>query len=229
MDYPLQVTVTLSASSDDMPIHAISAHTTALLYNQSDLQEWVERQLDIHSGATLLVESANMGWQRFEVILLQDGAGDQTIAGLQAYLEPTGIAKADAGWVQPPVDIDTLMVETLSETCAALLEACNFKGVAGVTVAVDPATAQVFVLDLNIGTSRNIAFADVAGSQPLFEMAAKIALGASLAEVRSKEQRVKTQSRCVAVRLPVAPPLGSDTAGGAQDMVPPPARATPWA
>ncbi|MEJ2642779.1 MAG: hypothetical protein P8010_24780, partial [Desulfosarcinaceae bacterium] len=58
----------------------------ALLYNISDLNEWAEQQLEIHSEEMLLLEKANLDWQRFEVIVLQDGAGDQAIVGLQAYL-----------------------------------------------------------------------------------------------------------------------------------------------
>ena len=192
MEYPLQATLKSDGDPGD-------AEASALLYNQSDLKEWVEQQLDIDPGAALLLEKAHLGWQRFEVIVIRDGEGRQAVAGLQAYLEPTGTDTADTGWVQPPVSPDPKLTQALIETSRTLLDGSDLKGVASLTLAVDPDTHSGLVLDLSIGTSRTIAFAAVAAGRPLFEMAARIALGAPLAYVWPQEQST------VAVRVPVSP------------------------
>lgn len=215
MDFPLQVTVRPTAGSGS------AAGTTALMYNQSDLQEWIEQQLDIHPGASLLVERAALGWQRYEVIVLRDEAGQLAIAGLQAYIEPTGTATTDAGWVQPPVNADAQMLEALTATSRSLLENSDLKGVASLTLAMEPTTGQGVVLDLTLGTSRNIAFSAAASGLPLFRIAAKMALGSSLAEVWPEEGRMEASSGTVAVRLPVAPQATPPSTDGQQATVPP--------
>lgn len=215
MDFPLQVTLKPGTGSGP------AAGATTLIYNQSDLQEWVEQQLDIHPGASLLVEKADLGWQRFEVVVLRDEAGHQAIAGLQAYLEPTGTTTADAGWVQPPIEAGAQLIEALTATSHSLFENSDLKGTASLTIAMDPATGQGVVLDLTLGTSRNIAFCAAASGLPLFRIAVKIALGAALAEVWPEELRMEDSSGTVAVRLPVAPLSTPQTTDRQQDTLPP--------
>lgn len=219
IDFPLQVTLIPAIGPIDTTLAASTESTTAasasaLLYNQSDLQEWVEQQLDIHPGATLLLERVDLGWQRFEVIVLRDEAGHQAIAGLQAYLEPTGISTASAGWVQPPAKADAQLTEALAKTSHSLIECSDLKGVASLTIAVDSASDQGVILDLTLGTSRNIAFCAVASGRPLFEIAAKIALGTPLDEVWRE-----APSETVAVRLPVTPVPGSKFTVEQQDIM----------
>ncbi len=214
IDFPQQVTLMPAVDTMDTAIAASAASTSALLYNQSDLQEWVEQQLDIYPGAKLLLERVDLGWQRFEVIVLRDEAGHQAIAGLQAYLEPTGISTADASWVQPPVKADAQLTEALAKTSRSLFESSDLKGVASLTIAVHPTSGKGVILNLNLGTSRNIAFCAAASGLPLYEMVAKIALGTPLAEVWRE-----APSETVAVRLPVAPVSGTQPAGGRPDIM----------
>ncbi|MDJ0780927.1 MAG: ATP-grasp domain-containing protein, partial [Desulfosarcinaceae bacterium] len=90
---------------------------------------------------------------------------------------------------------------TLSQTSFDFLERSDLKGVASLTLAVDSATAQVVLTDLAVGNSRNIAFAAVSGGRPLFELATRLALGASLSEAYPE---VAVSDDVVTVRLPIA-------------------------
>jgi carbamoyl-phosphate synthase large subunit len=225
IDFPLQVSLVprrsqQPADDDQSPADSSAfdaaclamkpARPPVLLYNLSDLNEWAEQQLEIHSEKSLLLEKASLDLQRFEAIVLQDGAGHQVLAGLQAYLETTGVPAADAAWVQPPAAIPEALRDDLTRTSLTFCKGSDLNGLAALTFALDPVSGALVAVDLALGNSRNIAFAAVAGGYPLFEMAARMALGETLESLlpapadKSAAETFKT----MAVRLPVAPHPG---------------------
>lgn len=231
MGYPLHVNRTAGEQQNRPPKNETESETVvglgdgtsiqSLIYNQSDLETWAEQQLEIHPGATLLLEKAHLGWRRFEVVLLQDGGGDLVIAGLQEYFEPTGVPVAASGWVQPTAELETTLLEAITSRCTTLLAGSDLNGTAALTLAVDPSNQAPVILDMTLGTSRNIAFAATASGQPLFEMAARLALGASLSEVWPTAARELVPPSITAVRLPVALSNRASAAKGDDEIAPP--------
>jgi carbamoylphosphate synthase large subunit len=231
MGYPLHVNRTAGERRNPPQQDEVESETVvglgdatsiqSLIYNQSDLETWAEQQLEIHPGATLLLEKAHLGWRRFEVVLLQDASGDLVIAGLQAYFEPTGVPVAASGWVQPTGELETALVEAITPRCTELLAGYDLKGLAALTVALDPSSQTPLILDLTLGNSPNIAFAATASGQPLYEMAAELALGASLSQVWPTTARELAPPGTTAVRLPVVLPHLT-SASKADDEVAPP-------
>jgi carbamoyl-phosphate synthase large subunit len=109
------------------------------------------------------------------------------------HIEEAGVHSGDSACVLPPIDLSPLAIDTIEAHTEALARALSVRGLINIQFAVERAGGEVYVLEANPRASRTVPFVSKATGVPLAQAAARIMLGASLAQLR-KEGLVRPPS-----------------------------------
>ena len=134
-----------------------------------------------------------MGWKEFELELLRDSADNVVIICTVENLDPMGIHTGDSITVAPAMTLsDTAYQRMRDEAIIAMRSLGNFSGGCNIQFAQNPETEELIVIEINPRVSRSSALASKATGYPIAKIAAKLALGYRLDEL--KNQITKTTS-----------------------------------
>ena len=126
-----------------------------------------------------------------DVDALRDHAGEVVIGGVMEHIEEAGVHSGDSACAIPPQTLDADTVRRIEEHTRALADALDVRGLLNVQYAVkrDPADGdrdQVYVLEANPRASRTVPFVSKATGVPLAKAAARLMVGATVAELRAE-------------------------------------------
>ena len=130
-----------------------------------------------------------------DVDAIRDAAGEVLIGGVMEHVEEAGVHSGDSACVVPPPTLPRSVVEVIEAHTRAIADALDVRGLVNVQYAVKnvgPATsgpqlaAQVFVIEANPRASRTVPFVAKATGVPLAKVAARVMVGANLAELRAE-------------------------------------------
>ena len=161
----------------------------------------VEEQFDaaLRRGLTMspthevLVEKAVLGWKEFELELLRDANDNVVIICTVENLDPMGIHTGDSITVAPAMTLsDTAYQQMRDEAIQAMRSLGNFAGGCNIQFSQNPETEELIVIEINPRVSRSSALASKATGYPIAKIAAKLAIGYTLDEL--KNQITKTTS-----------------------------------
>ncbi|MEX1009576.1 MAG: carbamoyl-phosphate synthase large subunit [Acidimicrobiia bacterium] len=119
-----------------------------------------------------------------DVDALRDAGGDIVIGGVMEHIEAAGVHSGDSACAIPPQTLDAATVATIEANTRALADALDVRGLLNVQYAVKD--GQVLVIEANPRASRTVPFVSKATGVPLAKAAARVMLGASLAELRDE-------------------------------------------
>jgi carbamoyl-phosphate synthase large subunit len=119
-----------------------------------------------------------------DVDAIRDGAGEVLIGGVMEHVEEAGVHSGDSACVIPPPTLGASAVEVIEGYTRAIAEALGIKGLVNVQYAVKQ--GQVFVIEANPRASRTVPFAAKATGIPLAKLAARVMVGATLADLREE-------------------------------------------
>jgi carbamoyl-phosphate synthase large subunit len=119
-----------------------------------------------------------------DVDAIRDATGEVLIGGIMEHVEEAGVHSGDSACAIPPPTLAPLLVELLERHTAAIAAELEVEGLLNVQFAVKQ--GQVFVLEANPRASRTVPFVAKATGVPLAKVAARVMLGASLAELRAE-------------------------------------------
>jgi carbamoyl-phosphate synthase large subunit len=119
-----------------------------------------------------------------DVDALRDAGGEVVIGGVMEHIEEAGVHSGDSACAIPPQTLDAATVATIEENTRVLAGALDVRGLLNVQYAVKD--GQVLVLEANPRASRTVPFVSKATGVPLAKVAARVMLGASLAELRDE-------------------------------------------
>jgi len=119
-----------------------------------------------------------------DVDAVRDHTGDIFIAGVMEHVEEAGIHSGDSACMLPPVTLPKKVVETIEDYTRLIADALSVKGPINVQYAVKD--GAVFVIEANPRASRTIPFVAKATGVPVAKVAARVIVGATLAELRSE-------------------------------------------
>jgi carbamoyl-phosphate synthase large subunit len=119
-----------------------------------------------------------------DVDALRDAAGEVLIGGVMEHVEEAGVHSGDSACALPPYSLDASTVAVLEDYTRRLAEALDVRGLINVQYAVK--RGQVFVIEANPRASRTVPFVAKATGVPLVKAAARIMVGATIAELRAE-------------------------------------------
>jgi carbamoyl-phosphate synthase large subunit len=119
-----------------------------------------------------------------DVDALRDATGDVVIGGVMEHIEEAGVHSGDSACAIPPQTLDAATVATIEQHTRALADALDVRGLLNVQYAVKE--GQVLVIEANPRASRTVPFVSKATGVPLAKAAARVMVGATLAELRDE-------------------------------------------
>ncbi|MEY3060548.1 MAG: hypothetical protein RL000_1900, partial [Bacteroidota bacterium] len=157
------------------------------------LDEALNRGLSASPIHEVLVETAVLGWKEFELELLRDMKDNVAIICTVENFDPMGVHTGDSITVAPAMTLSDTAFQLMRNTAIRMMrELGNFAGGCNVQFALNPETEEIIAIEINPRVSRSSALASKATGYPIAKIAAKLALGYSLDEL--KNQITKTTS-----------------------------------
>src|SRR5678816_1567302 len=165
----------------------------SFVHSKNELDEALQRGLQASPIHEVLVEKAVQGWKEFELELLRDKNDNVVIICTVENLDPMGIHTGDSITVAPAMTLsDTAYQEMRNQAMKMMRSLGNFAGGCNVQFALNPETEDIIAVEINPRVSRSSALASKATGYPIAKIAAKLAIGYTLDEL--KNQITKTTS-----------------------------------
>ena len=144
---------------------------------------WGLRESPVHS---VLVEESLIGWKEYELEVMRDRADNFVVVCSIENLDPMGVHTGDSITVAPAQTLTDKEYQRLRDQARLVMRAVGVEtGGSNVQFAVDPASGRVVVIEMNPRVSRSSALASKATGFPIAKLAAKLAVGYTLDELRN--------------------------------------------
>ena len=158
-----------------------------IVHSKDELDDALERGLTASPIHEVLVEKAVLGWKEFELELLRDQADNVVIICTVENLDPMGIHTGDSITVAPAMTLsDTAFQEMRNKAILMMRSLGNFAGGCNVQFALNPDTEELIAVEINPRVSRSSALASKATGYPIAKIAAKLAIGYRLDELKNQ-------------------------------------------
>jgi carbamoyl-phosphate synthase large subunit len=157
-----------------------------IAYNPEEFEEICKRGLDLSPTKELLIEESLIGWKEFEMEVVRDKADNCIIVCSIENLDPMGIHTGDSITVAPAQTLTDKEYQLLRDASIAILREIGVDtGGSNVQFAIDPASGRMIVIEMNPRVSRSSALASKATGFPIAKIAAKLAVGYTLDELKN--------------------------------------------
>ncbi|MCC7505832.1 MAG: carbamoyl-phosphate synthase large subunit [Saprospiraceae bacterium] len=175
------------------PSYTLGGTGGGFVMKEDEFDEALKRGLNASPTHEVLVEKAVLGWKEFELELLRDAIDNVCIICTVENLDPMGIHTGDSITVAPAMTLSDTSFQDMRNQAIKIMRALgNFAGGCNVQFAQDPETEQLIAIEVNPRVSRSSALASKATGYPIAKIAAKLAIGYTLDEL--KNQITKTTS-----------------------------------
>jgi carbamoyl-phosphate synthase large subunit len=163
------------------------------VHDASELDAALQHGLQNSPIHEVLVEQAVLGWKEYELELLRDAADNVCIICTVENFDPMGVHTGDSITVAPAMTLSDTAFQLMRNTAITMMrDLGNFAGGCNVQFALNPATEEIIAIEINPRVSRSSALASKATGYPIAKIAAKLAIGYRLDEL--KNQITKTTS-----------------------------------
>lgn len=157
------------------------------VHDKTELDEALKRGLEASPIHEILVEKAVLGWKEFELELLRDKNDNVVIICTVENLDPMGVHTGDSITVAPAMTLsDTAFQDMRNKAMLMMRSLGNFAGGCNVQFALNPETEELIAVEINPRVSRSSALASKATGYPIAKIAAKLAIGYSLDELKNQ-------------------------------------------
>jgi carbamoyl-phosphate synthase large subunit len=158
-----------------------------IVYEKEHLDEALQNGLQASPIHEILVEQAVLGWKEFELELLRDSADNVCIICTVENFDPMGVHTGDSITVAPAMTLSDTAFQLMRNTAIKMMrDLGNFAGGCNVQFALNPETEEIIAIEINPRVSRSSALASKATGYPIAKIAAKLALGYHLDELKNQ-------------------------------------------
>jgi len=172
------------------PSYTLGGTGGSFVLKAEDFDDALRRGLDASPTHEVLIDKAVLGWKEFELELLRDNANNVAIICTVENLDPMGIHTGDSITIAPAMTLSDTAFQQMRDDAIELMRSLgNFAGGCNVQFALDPATEQLLVIEINPRVSRSSALASKATGYPIAKIAAKLAIGYNLDELKNQITR----------------------------------------
>lgn len=164
-----------------------------IAYNREEFEEIIKRGLELSPVHEVLVEESVLGWKEFEMEVVRDTADNCIIVCSIENLDPMGVHTGDSITVAPAQTLTDKEYQRLRDASIAVLRKIGVDtGGSNVQFGISPTTGRVVVIEMNPRVSRSSALASKATGFPIAKVAAKLAVGYTLDELKNEITGGKT-------------------------------------
>lgn len=157
-----------------------------IAYNPEEFEEICKRGLDLSPTKELLIEESLIGWKEYEMEVVRDRADNCIIVCSIENLDPMGIHTGDSITVAPAQTLTDKEYQLLRNASIAILREIGVDtGGSNVQFSINPKDGRMVVIEMNPRVSRSSALASKATGFPIAKVAAKLAVGYTLDELRN--------------------------------------------
>src|SRR5690349_5121168 len=157
-----------------------------IAYNREDLVTILERGLDLSPVHEVLIEESALGWKEFELEVMRDLADNVIIICSIENFDPMGVHTGDSITVAPAQTLTDREYQMMRDAALACLREIGVDtGGSNVQFAINPETGRMVIVEMNPRVSRSSALASKATGYPIAKIAAKLAVGYRLDEIRN--------------------------------------------
>jgi carbamoyl-phosphate synthase large subunit len=157
-----------------------------IAYNKDEFVEMCKRGLDLSPTRELLIEESLLGWKEFEMEVVRDKKDNCIIVCSIENVDPMGVHTGDSITVAPAQTLTDKEYQIMRDASIAVLREIGVDtGGSNVQFAVNPADGRLIVIEMNPRVSRSSALASKATGFPIAKVAAKLAVGYTLDELRN--------------------------------------------
>ncbi len=157
-----------------------------IAYNREEFEQIVERGLDASPTSEVLIEESVIGWKEFEMEVVRDKNDNCIIVCSIENLDPMGVHTGDSITVAPAQTLTDKEYQRMRNASIAVLRKIGVDtGGSNVQFAVNPKDGRLLVIEMNPRVSRSSALASKATGFPIAKIAAKLAVGYTLDELKN--------------------------------------------
>src|SRR3954452_664620 len=186
MEEALQIQAGLGFPVVLRPSFTLGGTGGGIAYNREEFVAICERGLDASPTHELLIEESVLGWKEFEMEVVRDRKDNCIIVCSIENLDPMGVHTGDSITVAPAQTLTDKEYQLLRDASIAVLREIGVEtGGSNVQFAVNPEDGRILVIEMNPRVSRSSALASKATGFPIAKVAAKLAVGYTLDELRN--------------------------------------------
>jgi carbamoyl-phosphate synthase large subunit len=157
-----------------------------IAYNREELEEILERGIDLSPVHEVLVEESVLGWKEFELEVMRDLAGNAIIVCSIENFDPMGVHTGDSITVAPAQTLTDREYQMMRDAAIRCLNEIGVDtGGSNVQFAINPENGRMVIVEMNPRVSRSSALASKATGFPIAKIAAKLAVGYRLDEIKN--------------------------------------------
>ena len=186
MEEALQVQAAIGFPAIIRPSFTMGGSGGGIAYNRDEFLEICERGLEASPTKELLIEESLLGWKEFEMEVVRDKKDNCIIICSIENLDPMGVHTGDSITVAPAQTLTDKEYQIMRNASLAVLREVGVEtGGSNVQFAVNPADGRMVVIEMNPRVSRSSALASKATGFPIAKVAAKLAVGYTLDELKN--------------------------------------------
>jgi carbamoyl-phosphate synthase large subunit len=187
MEEALQVQATIGYPAIIRPSFTMGGSGGGIAYNREEFIAICERGLDASPTNELLIEESLLGWKEYEMEVVRDSADKFIIICSIENLDPMGVHTGDSITVAPAQTLTDKEYQIMRNASLAVLREIGVDtGGSNVQFAINPDDGRMIVIEMNPRVSRSSALASKATGFPIAKVAAKLAVGFTLDELRNE-------------------------------------------
>lgn len=167
------------------PAYTLGGSGGGIAHNQVELEEILENGLRLSRVGQVLVERCIAGWKEIEYEVMRDSAGNCITVCNMENIDPVGVHTGDSIVVAPSQTLSDKEYQMLRSSALNIINELGITGGCNVQFALHPTSFEYCVIEVNPRVSRSSALASKATGYPIAKVAAKIALGYTLDEIKN--------------------------------------------
>src|SRR5687767_6368771 len=166
-----------------------------IAYNAEEFEDVASRGLDLSPVHEILIEESVIGWKEYELEVMRDRADNFVVVCSIENFDPMGIHTGDSVTVAPAQTLTDREYQAMRDASRAIIREVGVEtGGSNIQFAVDPKSGRLVVIEMNPRVSRSSALASKATGFPIAKIAALLAVGYRLDEIRNDITRVTPAS-----------------------------------
>ncbi|MBI1305070.1 MAG: carbamoyl-phosphate synthase large subunit [Bacteroidetes bacterium] len=168
------------------PSYTLGGTGGGFVHSKEFFDSALKRGLEASPTHEVLVEKAVLGWKEYELELLRDGKDDIAVICTIENLDPMGIHTGDSITIAPALTLSDTCFQNMRDMAFKMMRSMGtFAGGCNVQFAVNPENEDIITIEINPRVSRSSALASKATGYPIAKIAAKLAIGYYLDELKN--------------------------------------------
>ena len=168
------------------PAFTLGGTGGGIAYNKTEFEEIVTRGLDLSPVTEVLIEESLLGWKEYEMEVMRDRNDNCVVVCSIENMDPMGVHTGDSITVAPIQTLTDREYQIMRDASFAVIREIGVEtGGSNIQFAMDPKTGRMIIIEMNPRVSRSSALASKATGFPIAKLAAKLAVGYTLDELKN--------------------------------------------